>query len=409
MCHNIPSGGASRAIYDYRKALSEDGHSLDVFDCTSSNNGVLPLEAFADNLFHIPFENDVECTLRLPFLSGYVEAVRKFWKLGELKDVGRELARKVDRGGYDVAFIHHCSVSQAPFLLRYLKTPSVFYSGDPPRGLYEPPIHRDYTVERRPALLRLRDAWYAPARFIGDRMYNSRLKGVYEKNMKYVHVLMANSNYSLETFYKLHDVRAHVIHPGVDTETFKPIDLEKENIVLSVGGIEPIKGHDFVIESLSCVERQIRPELHIVGNRGYGVEKKYLMSLAEKLHVDLVFEENVCEEHLVHLYNRAKLTLCGAVMEPFGLTPVESMACGTPVVAVREGGFRESVSHGEVGYLSDRDPARFGGYVRKLLLSHEERENFSVNARQHVLRYWNVQRVREQLLDLFEFAIRKHA
>ena len=121
-----------------------------------------------------------------------------------------------------------------------------------------------------------------------------------------------------------------------------------------------------------------------------------------------MFENNVAEDNLIKLYNRAKITLCGAVMEPFGLTPIESMACGTPVVAVREGGLRESVAHGRVGYLSDRDPMNFGRYIEELLVDDSLRESMGRNAREHVLNYWTIGRARGELLRLFEYAINRH-
>jgi glycosyltransferase involved in cell wall biosynthesis len=62
-------------------------------------------------------------------------------------------------------------------------------------------------------------------------------------------------------------------------------------------------------------------------------------------------------------YNRAKATVCANVLEPFGLVPLESMACGTPVIAVREGGLRESVRDGETGYLVDRDETALGAAI----------------------------------------------
>ncbi len=407
--NNVPSGGARRAVYDYMRVLAEDGHTLDLFDCSTSCNGVLPLDGFATKVFYAALDDNTECGIRLPFVSGYVEAAEKFRRLGSLREIGREIAGKIDGGNYDVAFIHHCHVTQAPYLLRYLKTPSVFYSGDPPRGLYEPHIERDYESARRSTFARLRDAWYKPANWLSTSLYDLALKRIYERNMDHVDVLMANSYYSLETFYKLHGIRAHVVYPGIDTDEFAPLGLKRENIVLSVGGIEPIKGHDFVIKSLARVSTSVRPQLHIVANRGYGIEKRYLISLAEELDVSLVFDLNVSSERLVELYSKAKLTLCGAVMEPFGLTPLESMACGTAVVAVREGGPRESVAHDEVGYLVERDTVSFAEAVEALLSCDDCRETFGRRAREYILGYWTLDRVKRDLLELFDHAIQRRA
>ena len=52
----------------------------------------------------------------------------------------------------------------------------------------------------------------------------------------------------------------------------------------------------------------------------------------------------------------ARATVYAPIMEPFGFVPLESMACGTPVVGVCEGGVRETIRHEETGLLVDRDP-----------------------------------------------------
>ncbi len=61
------------------------------------------------------------------------------------------------------------------------------------------------------------------------------------------------------------------------------------------------------------------------------------------------------KEELIDLYARCKGLICTARDEDFGLTPVEAMASGKPVVAVNEGGFKETVIHGKTGLLVEAD------------------------------------------------------
>jgi glycosyltransferase involved in cell wall biosynthesis len=75
-------------------------------------------------------------------------------------------------------------------------------------------------------------------------------------------------------------------------------------------------------------------------------------------------------------------------MEPFGLVPLEAMACGTPVVGVQEGGVQESILHKHTGLLVDRDPVQFAAAVQNLLSNPALASEYGRNGREHVLRHW---------------------
>jgi glycosyltransferase involved in cell wall biosynthesis len=73
----------------------------------------------------------------------------------------------------------------------------------------------------------------------------------------------------------------------------------------------------------------------------------------------------VCEEKLIGLYSRCKAFLCTALDEDFGLTPLEAMASGKPVVAVNEGGYRETVTK-DTGMLVEPDGESIMTAVRRI-------------------------------------------
>ena len=70
---------------------------------------------------------------------------------------------------------------------------------------------------------------------------------------------------------------------------------------------------------------------------------------------------------LCDVYNRSQATLATAYLEPFGLSVIESMACGTPVIAVSEGGFRETIINNKTGLLVERDGEKFALAITKLI------------------------------------------
>ncbi|GAA3028897.1 hypothetical protein GCM10020000_01810 [Streptomyces olivoverticillatus] len=77
------------------------------------------------------------------------------------------------------------------------------------------------------------------------------------------------------------------------------------------------------------------------------------------------------------LIRSADLMLCTPVYEPFGIVPLEAMACGVPVIATDVGGHRDTVAHGETGLLVPPGrPEPLAAAVRELLASPRTREHF---------------------------------
>jgi glycosyltransferase involved in cell wall biosynthesis len=96
------------------------------------------------------------------------------------------------------------------------------------------------------------------------------------------------------------------------------------------------------------------PEERLVVVGGYAEgdhAAKYYEKLVKNIPGNVDMRGEVSEEVLIDLYARCKGLICTAVDEDFGLTPIEAMASGKPVVAVNEGGFRETVVQGKTGLL----------------------------------------------------------
>ena len=175
---------------------------------------------------------------------------------------------------------------------------------------------------------------------------------------------------------------------GVDADLFRPLALPRENFVISVGMINPQKGFDFLIRSLALLEQTCRPKLLIICNSADARERAYLTALAQHLHVDVEFRSLVPDEELVRLYNQARVTVYAPVMEPFGFVPLESTACQTAVIGVREGGVRESVTDGVTGILVDRRPEAMAAALRTLLANPAEAGRLGRNGRANVVDRW---------------------
>ncbi len=148
-----------------------------------------------------------------------------------------------------------------------------------------------------------------------------------------------------------------VLRNGVDLAFFQPEEREGARAkgamsrftLLSVGNLIPLKGHDLVISALAEL-----PDVDLI-LAGAGPEEAGLRTLAQQLGLaDRVrFVGSVAQERLRTLYSGADALVLASSREGWPNVLLESMACGTPVVATRVGGIPEVVAAAEAGILMD--------------------------------------------------------
>ena len=395
--HNLPSGGAKRALHSHMRLLHKMGHKLDLYNLTTSEEGFVPLAPFAEDVFTFP----LNWTPPRPRANLAVRLAN----LSRLASVCEMIAERIDNGQYDVAFVHHCRFVQSPLLLSRLKTPSVYYCEEPLRRLYEPPL-TPYELNRPASWGRTLYRRYILS--LADRVHDRVLKTLERRNVQSANLVLANSYYSRETLYRTFQVDASVNYLGVDAVSFRPLNMRKENWVLSVGALHPRKAHDFVIRALSLIRARIRPRLVVVADRGAAAEA-YLKAYATAHGVDLKILLRVSDDELVELYNRAEAMVYAPLLEPFGLAALEAMACGTPVIGVKEAGIRETVRSGETGILTERSEEDFAQALETLLLNKESAHTMGRQARSYVSRAWTWERSTEELVRNFHRAVNRAA
>lgn len=374
--HNLPSGGGKRALYDITRHL-DDRHTLDVYTLSNAEHDFCDLRTYCRIHEIFPF---TPLPLVRPPLGRLNHGLRII-DLLRLYFSHRIVARRIDDRDYDVVFVHHCRYSQSPSLLQFLQTPSVYYCQEPPRLLYEPNVERPYSE-------------FSKIQQLGNRfdplpgLYRRMLAQLDRQNVKSATRVLVNSHYSRESLYHVYGVFPFVAYLGVDAEHFHPLSAPKADFVLSVGALNPRKGFDFIIRSLALIEAAKRPPLVIVSNFQNVQERRFLEQLAEEKHVAVTFRTMIADEELVQLYSQARLTLYAPIMEPFGFVPLESMACATPVVGVREGGIRETVPHVRGGILTERNPRQFADAIASLYSNEERIQQYGEAGRAYVEQNW---------------------
>jgi len=156
--------------------------------------------------------------------------------------------------------------------------------------------------------------------------------------------------------------RTGVVPCGVNLGLFHPMDRKKtktrlglagENVILYVGRIEPLKGIDRLIMAMSLLGTSKCRLLIIGGGEQSRREIERLTNLANGLGIgDSVTFLGVIEHtKLPSYYNAADVCVLPSYHESFGLTALEALACGTPVVATDVGALKDIIRQGETGYV----------------------------------------------------------
>ncbi len=150
-----------------------------------------------------------------------------------------------------------------------------------------------------------------------------------------VNFFIANSENVRSRIRKFYQREAEVIHPPVEIDRFRCLDLEGE-YYLVVSAFVPYKRVDLAIEAFNHLDQPL-----IVA--GSGPLKARYQSLAKSPKIQ--FLGNISDEALAAVYSKAK-ALIFPTEEDFGIVPLEAQACGVPVVAYGRGGALESVKSG---------------------------------------------------------------
>ena len=175
-----------------------------------------------------------------------------------------------------------------------------------------------------------------------------------------------------------------VVPCGVNLERFRVmgkaparrrLGLDSDKIILFVGRIDPLKGADNLIKALPHLSHIPKLRLMIIGGGDHSQrELDQLQKLAHNLEVqNLVdFRGLIKHEDLPYFYNAADACVVPSYYESFGLVALESLACGTPVVATDVGNHKNLIREGDTGYVTkDNGPRRLAHKVA-LLLSRSE-------------------------------------
>jgi D-inositol-3-phosphate glycosyltransferase len=204
--------------------------------------------------------------------------------------------------------------------------------------------------------------------------------------------------------------KVSVVPCGVNLEQFRALDkaqarrylgLVDDKIILFVGRIDPLKGIGNLIKALTYLRNIQGLRLLVIGGGEHSRhEIKQLRELASNLKIEnsVTFLDLVKHEQLPYFYSGADVCVVPSYYESFGLVALESLACGTPVVATDVGDFKNIIREGEAGYVvRDNVPQHLAEKIA-LLLSRPRTDRESARSIRATVSRFNWSNIAEAII-----------
>ncbi|MGI5897791.1 MAG: glycosyltransferase [Candidatus Dojkabacteria bacterium] len=299
------------------------------------------------DIFTIIFNKEKYPTLKNKVYTTFVQKLSKFLPKGfyrHLKVLTPIAYESIDLEGYDLVI--SISAGPAKGVITSLDQPHLAMVMTPPRSLWD----KELNVRGS----KLKSLYKGLSNILNTYMR------VWDYSIsKRVDYWSANSNFIKRKIKKTYQQDAEVIYPGVEKKYFAKVSKERiekikeryslpEKFFLVVSRLYDYKRVDLAINASIKAKKQ----LYIIGE---GPDKKYLEKIAGENNNIHFLGFLPSDDDVIVFYKLAEaLLFCG--IEDFGLTPVEAMASGTPVIAYEYGGVLETVKENITGqFFSNED------------------------------------------------------
>lgn len=229
----------------------------------------------------------------------------------------------------------------------------------------------------------------------------------------------------LQQYYATDPRKITVLPPGVDLHRFYPIPQDEakavigipshEKVILYVGRIEPLKGIDNLLKAIALLRKTdvLASCPHYVAIIGGDPDKprdlldqemRHLQDMNRSLGLDdiVVFLGKKAQDSLPYYYSASEVVVMPSHYESFGMVALESMACGTPVIATKVGGL-EWLVQDEVTGLSvpDDDPEALAVQLQRMICKEGLRDQLSKNCRAFAEKFsWSI--ITSDLIKIYQ-------
>jgi D-inositol-3-phosphate glycosyltransferase len=360
------TGGMSVYIRELCRELGKRGHMVDVFTRAHESGHDLVVELGHNaRLIHLTAgeEEDIDKLAIYPHLSEFGREVEKF--------------RKNDGARYDLIHSHYWLSGWAGRSLQQLwNVPHVTM------------LHTLGAVKNTLGL--------------GKREPDLRInceKTLVKSCQRVIAPTEREKEYMIQHYDALPETIS-IIPCGVNLDLFRSIEKEiarnhlgfnGEEIILFVGRVVPLKGIDKLLMAMTYLEERQKLRLVVIGGDDHcrdEVERLKALSESLQIHDSVTFLGLVDQEELPYFYSAADLCVFPSYYESFGLVGLESLACGTPVVATKVCGIENVIRQGETGYVvTDNAPHRLANKIALILSTTKAKAEAIRAIRASVTRY----------------------
>lgn len=249
-------------------------------------------------------------------------------------------------------------------------------------------------------------AWGTDVMKFPDKNFVAR--SILSYNFKKADLLCATSHTIREYIANITSKPVTVIPFGINTLDFSPRQVsslfpESDFVIGSIKPLEPLYNTDILIRAFAALSQKHAPlKLLIVGE---GTMEASLKLLAQELGVadKVIFTGRVPFREISTYYNMIRVLVNISEYESFGVSVIEAMACGKPVVVTNVGGLREIVKDGSLGIkVESGDVGQTAAAIEKLFSDKALYDQISKSAREHVTGLYNWKDNLAQMTGLYK-------
>jgi D-inositol-3-phosphate glycosyltransferase len=337
------TGGMNIYIRNLARELGNRGHSVDIYTCSQANCSQCGKGDLGKNISLMHVDNINYNLITEATLENNIERITNSILLNAPR--------------YDVIFSHYWFSGLVGARLK---------------GAWQAP---HFTMFHTLGLLKNRAG-------LGELEPAYRVAGEISVAQSADHIIAstAGEKQELAGLYKVSSNKITVIPCGINNELFRPVDkqyarvttgLGSKKVVLFVGRQDPLKGLDNILEAVSLLDRRDDFQLAVIGDNSQYLDPIQTAPGAQPQAVadsKIRFIGSVPHEDMYLYYNAADFCVIPSYYESFSLVAMESLACGTPVLATAVGEISDlAVMCGSCRIVEDNSPAGLARHMAAML------------------------------------------